>query len=909
MQSLAANVRRMTIAFRAKALTESTRFLNRSRRKLRASDRPKIRPLKPMRKLIPFLALVVFALPASAQQVLKQTLPNGLTVLATEDHAAPVVAVRVYVRTGSIYEGKYLGAGLSHLFEHTLFEGTKTRDKAAINDELQAIGGQSNAYTSYDVTAYHVTTAKPYFERATGILADMVRNSTFPEAEVKVQQGVIHNEMNLGEDNPGRAVSELFDQTAFRAHPARYPIIGYPAQFDALSRDDILDYYKTHYTPDNTVVSVAGDVDAATIFATVKQQFGDWPRGAAQTPVLASEPPQNAPRRAVEQMAVNLTYLQMGWHTIPLQSPDLYALDTLAQILGGGDSSRLQLELLQRRNLVNGIGSYSATPNYDAGIFAVSATLPPENLAKVEAAVKEQVALIKKNGVTENELARAKRQIKTAFAFGKEDVESLAESAAYDELGTGDPNYSKRYVARIEQVTAPQVKAMALKYLKDDGLTTAIVEPKSASPAPTETVAAQNVEALSEPTLTTLPNGVKLIVRPNSLNPTVSIVVAGLGGLRLEPADKAGIASLTSALLTRGTQKRDAEQISEIVDDLGGSLNSFSGQNSWVMQSQWLAEDWKRGLNLIAESVLTPTFPADELSKVKQQTLTQIGAQEDDPMDAAALEMRKLYFGSHPYSRPTTGTAATVEKLDRDAVAAYWKRVLQPENTVVAVYGDVKPAEVEKLTTYLLGNFKAQGAPLPAPPKPVEPAKFTTANIEKEGVTQTAMWYGFPAISVENPDRYAIDVLDAAMSGANLPGGRLHARLRDAELVYVVHAYDAPGLDEGNFVIYAATTKENAPKARAIIDEEIQKVRDAEISPAELERAKTMMISSHAIGMQSNSDQALSAATDELYGLGYRDDDDYAAKINAVTLADVQRVARKYLVPSHSALAIVGPKS
>lgn len=861
-----------------------------------------------MRKFIPLLAFVAIAIPARAQTVEKQTLPNGLTVLAQENHAAPVVAVRVYVRTGSIYEGKYLGAGLSHLFEHTLFEGTKTRDKAAINDELQAIGGQSNAYTSYDVTAYHVTTAKPYFARATGILADMMRNSTFPEAEVKVQQGVIHNEMNLGEDNPGRAVSELFDQTAFRVHPARYPIIGYPNQFDALTRDDILGYYKSHYTPDNAIVSVAGDVDAQTIFATVKKEFGDWQRGAAQTPVLPTEPPQSAPRSAALQMPVNLTYLQMGWHTIPLQNADLYALDTLSQILGGGDSSRLQLEILQRRNLVNGIGSYSGTPNYDAGIFGISATLPPANLAKVEAAVKEQVALIKKSGVTPAELMRAKRQIKTTFAFGKEDVESLAEQAAYDELGTGDPNYSKRYVANIEKVTAPQVQGMALKYLKDDGLTTAVVEPKTEAKPAAVAAKPTSEKTIAEPTLTTLPNGVKLLVRPNPLNPTVSIVAAGLGGLRLEPADKAGIASLAASLLTRGTQKRDAEQIAELVDDLGGSFGSLSGQNSWIVQSQWLKEDWKRGMNLTAESILTPTFPADEFAKVKEQTLTAIGAQEDDPMNAAALEMRRLYFGNHPYSRPTTGLAQTVQKLTPGDVAAYWERVLQPQNTVIAVYGDVKPAEVEQLTTYLLGHFKARGEKLSAPPAPVEPAQMKTANVEKAGVTQTAMWYGFPAINVSNPDRYAIDVLDAAMSGANLPGGRLHARLRDAELVYVVHAYDSPGLDPGVFVVYAATTKENEPKARAIIDEEIQKVRDTPISPAELERAKSMMISSHAIGMQSNSDQALSAATDELYGLGYRSDENYAAKINAITLSDVQRAAQKYLQPQHSVLAIVGPK-
>ena len=839
--------------------------------------------------------------------MLKRTLPNGLTILAQENRAAPVVAVRVYVRTGSIYEGQYLGAGLSHLFEHTLFEGTKDKDKTQLNDELQAIGGQSNAYTSYDVTAYHVTTAKPYFARATAVLADMMRNSVFPDAEVKVQQGVIHNEMNLGEDDPDSALAELFNATAFRAHPARYPIIGFSGQFDALTRDDILSYYKSHYTPENTVVSIAGDVDAGTIFDTVGKEFGDWPRGAAQTPVLATELPQNAPRRAVKQMAVNLTYLQMGWHTIPLQSPDLYALDTLAQILGGGDSSRLQREILQRQNLVNSISAYSATPNYDAGVFAVRATMPPENLDKVEAAIKKQVALIKKNGVTSAELERARRQIKTGFVFGSMGVENQAEQAAYDELGTGDPNYSRRYVERIGQVTAPQVQAMALKYLKDDGLTTAVVEPQS-EPKPTQTAARSADEMAQSATLTTLPNGIRLIVRRNAATPTVSMVAMGLGGVRLEPQNKAGIAALTSQLMTRGTARRDAEAISDLVDDLGGSLDGFAGYNAWGISGQFLKDDWKRGMNLLAESVKEPSFPADEFAKVKAQTASALGAQEDDPMSAASLLLRRLYFGEHPYSRSTLGTPGALKTITRDDVAAFWKRELQPQNTVIAVYGDIKPAEVEKLTTYLLGDLKAAGAPLPAPAPVTEPAQMVEKAEQKAGVTQTAIWYGFPAIKVTDQDRYAIDVLDAALSGANLPGGRLHERLRGAQLVYVVHAYDSPGLDKGMFVVYAATTKENAPRARAIIDEEIQKVRDAEVTPAELERAKSMMISSHAIDNQTNMEQAQSAAGDELYGLGFRNDADYATKINAVTLSDVQRVARKYLQPNRSALAIVGPQ-
>ena len=567
----------------------------------------------------------------------------------------------------------------------------------------------------------------------------------------------------------------------------------------------------------------------------------------------------------------------------------------------------MQRQLLQRDNLVNDISAFSGTPNYDAGIFGISATLPPENLAKVESAVKNQVALIKQSGVTPAELERAKRQIKTSFIFGSQGVENQAEQAAYDELGTGDPNYSKRYVERIQAVSAAQVQAMALKYLKDDGLTTAVVEPKVEA-KPIAAAAMKMDAALAPATLTTLPNGVRLIVRPNAATPTVSMVAMGLGGVRLEPKTQAGIAGLTSQLLTRGTAKRDAEQISDLVDDLGGSLDGFSGYNAWGISGQFLASDWKRGLNLMAESILTPTFPADELAKLKSQTASALSAQDDDPMNAAALLVRQLYFGEHPYGRSTLGTPAALKGVDRAAVVNFWKRELQPRDLVIAVYGDIKPAEVTNLTTYLLGTFKAQGAPLAAPANTVAPAKMIERDVKKPGVTQTALWYGFPAIDVKNQDRYALDVLDAALSGANLPGGRLHERLRNAELVYVVHAYDAPGLDAGNFIVYAATTKENEPKARAIIDEEIGKVRDQPIEPVELERAKTMMISSHAIDDQTNADQAQSAAADELYGLGFRNDADYAARINAVTLADVQRVARKYLDPNHSALAIVGPQ-
>ncbi|BCM94302.1 putative zinc protease [Abditibacteriota bacterium] len=839
-----------------------------------------------------------------AAQTQKHLLPNGLTVLVREDHSAPVVTVRFYVKTGSIYEDKYLGAGLSHLFEHTLFEGTTDRTGPQIDDELQAIGGVSNAYTSYDVTCYHVTTATPYFGRALAVLTDMMRRANFPEERVKQEQGVIHNEMNIGEDDPDRAVEELWDVTAFQAHPARYPVIGYQEQFDRLTRDDILSYYRDHYTPENTILSIAGDVTDAQVMEGVQKELADWERGAAHTPPLASEPRQIAPRRADQTKQIGATYLQIGWHTIPLQNADLYALDMLSQILGGGETGRLVRELRDRTGLVSDISVASYTPNFDAGTFSVSAELEPKNQAKVEAAVMREIARTRTQLVTADELKRAKTAMRAAYIFGKQGVENQAEGAAYDEMGTGNPDFSASYVDRIQQVTPAQILAVAQKYLSPQSVTIASVHPPV---APANIVKPVTVAPALPATMTTLPNGVRLIIKRTTSAPTVAITVAGLGGVRLENSAKAGVAGVAADLLTRGTQRRTADQINDTVENLGGSLSGFSGYNSWGIESNWLSSDWRKGMSLVAESVLTPTFPDAELRNIKAQTLSEIATQDDNPAAAAGRLLRRLYFGSHPYARAANGSAATIKSLSHADVEAYWNSVLQPDSTVVSIVGNINPTEVQNVARYLFGSFKAKAPAPKAPPVTTAPPTFTSRAIQQKGVVQSAMFFGFPGITVKNDDRFALDVLDAALSGASLPGGRIFGRLREEQLVYDANAYDAPGIESGMFVVYAASTPQNRPRARQVIEEELQKARESGFTPEEMERAKTMCIASHAIELQTGDQQARDFASAELLDLGYQDSESYAAKIQAVTNDEVQRVARKYLDRNHSALAIVEP--
>ncbi len=843
---------------------------------------------------------------ATQASVVKKTLPNGLTVLVLENHAAPVVAVRMYVKTGSIYEGQYLGAGISHLFEHNLSEGTTTRLKAQIARDMQSIGGYENAYTTYDVTAYHITTASSFFNKAVDSLSDMMQNANFPEVEVKTQQGVIHNEMNLDADDPDRVLNDLFYATAFRVHPVRFPIIGFRESFDRLTRDDVLGYYKSHYTPENTVVAIAGDISADDAMNYVQSKMGDWPRRAASTPAIPDEPTQTSPRRAVAEKDVSQTYLQMGWHTIPLQSPDLYALDTLAQILGVGESSRLVRELREKRNLVSDINAFSSTPNYNAGIFGVRAQMNPNDEAKVEDAIWNEIAKVKTQPVTPAELQRAQRQIETAFVFGRSNVEDQAEQIAYDEMGTGDPEYSQRYVARIKSVTPAQIQAVANKYLSRDGVTVALVTPRSS----TRTVAPQAARAEIKPSqMFTLPNGVRLIVRENHATPTVAIVATALGGVRLEPASKAGVSNLLAEMLTRGTTTHNAEQLAATVDNLGASLDGFSGYNSWGLKSQWLSRDWKTGLSLLSDSLLRPTFPSDELARAKAQIAAQIAQQNDEPMSVASLALRKTVYGNHPYGRSTLGTPATLNALTSADVAAYYKSVLQPRQLVVSVYGDVNTDDVRAAITNAFGNVKAQANAPVAPSAAAPLTKLSTAEVTKPGIAQVIQFYGFPSTGLKDKDRYAVGVMGAALAGADLGGGRLFALLRDNQLVYDVHAFDQSNLDRGTFIVYAATTKPNAQRVHDIIRGEVTKMAQSGVTDDELARAKTMMIASQAIDTQGNLEQAQAAGSDELYGLGFRDDEQYEARINAVTIDDVQRVAQKFLGDANpSAEAVVMPQ-
>ena len=349
-------------------------------------------------------ATAAFAADAPATPV--QVLPNGLVVLVKENHAAPVVSVRVFVKTGSMYEGKYLGMGISHLVEHIVSSGT-TRWRAEVTYEtiLQELGGNHNASTSGEVTQYYIDTTNDRVFTAIDLLSEWMQGCIVSWPEYYREMGVINREIERAADSPDRAVHERAEETMFKVHPTRVPVIGYKHLFNKIAWQDVVDYYNERYVPNNMVVSVVGDFDAAKVREYVAKAFSKKDSKPIPAYELPAEPEQIAPRVVIEEKdGVQGARLRIDFRTVSLMHPDLYPLDLLSYILTNGESSRLVRILRDEKKLVQSIRTWSATPSWDGGEFGAYATLETKDLDAAREAIVAELYRLKDELVTEEEL-------------------------------------------------------------------------------------------------------------------------------------------------------------------------------------------------------------------------------------------------------------------------------------------------------------------------------------------------------------------------------------------------------------------------------------------------------------------------------------------------------------------------
>ena len=835
--------------------------------------------------------------PSSAQ---KWVLPNGLTIIVQEDRSAPVASVQAWCATGSIDEDAHLGAGLSHILEHMLFKGTKTRSTNEISQKIQDVGGYINAYTSFDRTVFWIDVPKDGVATALGVLSDAMMNSTLPPEEYRKEQEVIRREFAMGMDDPDRVAGLLLFGTAYQRHPYRFPVIGEIEIYNQLTQEQVMQYYKTRYVPNNLTFIVVGDVDAEKVRQQLTELFTPYPEKSLKPVFIPAEPPQLGRREVHREFPTELTHLSLAWHIPEVTNPDVPALDLLSTILGDGRSSRLYRRVREEAGLAFGIGAFSYTPG-DPGLFGIDATVDPKKREAAEQLAMGIVDEVKQAGVTAEELTKAKKILLSHHLGALTTMRGQASDTGSNWLLTRNLNFSRDYLAAVQKVTLDDIKRVAANYLTDSNLTVVSLNPKGSLTAKAE---GPKVAAAAEIEKFELSNGLRLLVREDRRLPLVAMGAVFRGGLLAETPQTNGITRLMAKVLLKGTKTRTAEQIANQIEAVGGSMSSDAGNNSFNVSVDVTKPDVKLGVELLSDVLLNATMPEKAIAREKEIQIAAIQQEEEQLTSVARNIMRQALFPQHPYALRTNGSVESVQRLTQKDLLEFRDRYVVAKNGVIFVFGDVKAAEVKQLFEKALDGMKPGMLALTDvhPASPLSGIETVESRKEK---AQGVIMVGFRGASISSPDRHALELIDEASSDL---GSRFFIRIRQQMgLAYYVGASQMQGLVPGLFAFYLGTDPQKIEPVKTALLDEIHKLANDGLTNEELARAKKKLIGQQEIANQSNEAFGYQCALEELYGLGF----DYYKRlehdVDAVTLDDIKRVAAKYFRDQPYVLATVRP--
>lgn len=859
-------------------------------------------------------------------------LPNGLRVVLQQTDFAPVVSMALWVTVGSADE-KPSETGLAHVFEHMIFKGTERRGVGQIAAEVEDAGGEINAFTSYDQTCFYINLGKDEYRQGLDILADAIQNAAFDRTELANEIQVILEELALYRDVPEAHLAEQAMARTFRVHPYGRPIIGLEEVLNKLRRADIMRFYHRHYRPDRMVLSVVGDFPLAQIKASITRLFGKMP---GQTSRLASrrpEPKQNRFRSLIMHDRVNQAHLHLLWHGPKWNGALAAELDLLAMVLGGGESSRLQNRIKSTRGLVNSISAHLFSPT-DPGVFTVEAAMKPAKVSAATDAILREVYRARESMVGKKELERVKKNLEAAFIGRHETAGGTSQILGYSVALTGDIHLEKEYLERVRTATRVGLRQAARKYLNHGNFTLAMLLPKGEklTRSEIEGVAqkahracfhapsiSDEVPRLSAPAVqlsgsegrrgrlkrVVLPNGIRLIVKESAHAPFVAIRTCMLGGTRYEKPKQNGISNLTARLLSRGTREKSALQFAKEVEGMAGGIRGISGYNSIGVAAEFLSRDFQKGMELTAEAMLEASFRPQQISRQKQIIRGQLRRKKDDLHHLVRDLFADTLYGKHPYGRTLQGTEKTLARIDRQAIKKFWRSLLDPADLVIAIAGDVRWETAVEQAELLYGGLRPKGfTPLTFPdPAPPSGKVLREEVLPKE---QAHILLGFLGCRIGSPDEYALQLLNAALSGQ---GGRLFLELRDRmHLAYQVYSFHREGIERGSFGAYIGTSNQFIDLALSALIGQIKNAIEKPPQGRELARAKRYLIGSMRLDLQTNGSLALAIGLNELLGPGHRAHLRYADKVKRVTDEKMRQVVQRYLSTDDMVIAMIHGK-
>lgn len=861
----------------------------------------------------------------------KIQLKNGLNVLFIESHKSPVVSVQMWVRTGSADEAP-AERGISHFIEHLVFKGTPSFKVGEIAKTVEGCGGELNAYTSFDQTVYYVTMPSSETQTALKVVREMTSCPNFEQFEVDNEREVVIEEIKRGLDSPGRVASQLLFSTVYKKHPYGIPVIGYEKIVKKVPIKTLRSYFEGRYHPKNMFLVVAGNLNSKDLIKELKP-FDVPVTKKFRSVKRTKEAVQKTPRIKVQPSTFQDNFFHLGFRVPNAKHKDIPALEALAMILGQGDSSRLVHRLRIERHLANSIGASLFAPN-DDGLFLISGSYKQEQFDVLIKEVMKSILEARSSLVLAEELAKVKTNIESEQYFSLETVDGLSRSLGSWEFLFKDPSHFEKYLEQVQKLTPEDLVRAARKWLVPETLT--FVSLTKDTPATKQTFSralvafkaelrkegslqsvlklktnSSKAKGIKKINLTankahteviTLDSGATLLLRKITETPLISVKAAFAGGMRAEPSDRRSIVELLSRTWIGDIGELKEPDVYQFFESRAAAIGAFSGRNSVGLNTDMLKPFEKECGDLWAQFLIKPSFQENLLEREKSVLAHQIQSRNDKGAQRAIMKLQEILFQGHPYQFDLMGTEESVSLVKVKDLQDYWTKVSHPQNMVVSVSGNIDvnywTSLVEKAAGTLKPGERLNKSFSARPPK--EP----TTHHQVLNREQTHIALGFPGLSLKNPDRYILHVIDSLLSGQ---GGRLFLELRDKNsLAYSVGPIHMEGLETGYFGAYIGCSPEKTERAIEMLIAEFQRLIKEPVSMEELEKARRYIVGRHHIEMQRTSHVNSLILFDALYNLDINEAFEIEKKYKAITPKDIQRVAKE-IFTQPPVICTVGP--
>lgn len=882
----------------------------------------------------------------------KYTLPNGLEVILHEDKSDPIVGVAIQFHVGSNREepGK---TGFAHLFEHMLFQESQHVGQDQFFKKIQEAGGTLNGGTWFDGTVYYEVVPKNALETVLWLESDRMGwlLSTVTQEALANQQDVVQNEKRQRVDNrPYGHTNYVVHKLLYpEGHPYNWQVIGSLEDLKNATLEDVRNFYKKWYGPNNATMVIAGDFDKNEVKKLVEKYFGEIKRGPEvekpkPMPVSLSE----TKRAFHEDNFARSPELNMVFPTVEQFNKDSYALDILAELLSDGKKAPLYKVIVEEKKLAPSVSAYQNSMEI-AGSFRVRVrAFPDKNLTDVEKAIFEGFARFEKDGFTDKDLSRIKAGLETQFYNGISSILGKSfQLAQYNEYA-GSPDFITQDIQNTLDVTSDDVWRVYNTYIKGKhyvltsfvpkGKVDLVAENSERFPVVEEKITATDTPAENKQTAAkidvpkipssfdrsvepkkgpapeinipkvwthTLKNGLRVYGIEHNELPLVNFSMSLKGGLLLDDPEKVGVANLITDMMMEGTKNKTPQELEEAIDELGASISMYTTRESIVISANTLSSKLKDTWGLFREILLEPRWDEKEFGRVKAQTLESINRRGANPsVIASNVFNRLLYGGDHILGYATIGTRESVEKIVLDDLKAYYDRNFSPSVAYITVAGNISKKDVIKLFDDLEKSWPAKQVDFPQYdiPKPGDSAKLYFVDVPN--AKQSQLRVGYLALPYTHPDYYPATVMNYKLGGSF--SGVLNLILREEKgYTYGARSGFSGSLYPGPFTASTGVRSNVTYESMQIIKDELEKYRQG-ISEADLEFTKNALILANARRFETLGALLGMLGTIAKYDVPH----DYVKQreriVRTMTLDRHRELAQKYIVPDRMIYLVVG---